>query len=324
MIMQPFKNILYVYESNVEQAATLARAVSLAEKNQAVLTVVDVVPIEVVQVDMALPPGGPVSRELQAFIMADHLNTLKTMLRPYEQRLSIREDVLVGETFIEVIRAVKNNGHDLVIKPAENPSWTHMLFGSDDLHLLRECPCPIWLLKSSEKSPYQNIVAAVDFNPLRPSTTERDLNREIFSAAVRIALTDRASLHLVHAWESLGKTNKLTKGETAEENLAGYAQNEYAQHQKGLFMLVEELRESIGVDAYDTLAPSLHLPRGSAKKMITPLVAELKAELVVMGTGTRTGGMDRIIGNTAEAILDQLSCSVLAIKPPEFKTQVQV
>ncbi|MGB3221343.1 MAG: hypothetical protein WBB23_00920 [Desulforhopalus sp.] len=80
--MQPFKNILYVNESNVEQAAILVRAVSLAEKNQAVLTVVDVVPIEVVQVDMALPPGGPVSRELQAFVMADHLNTLKTMLRP--------------------------------------------------------------------------------------------------------------------------------------------------------------------------------------------------------------------------------------------------
>ncbi|MGB3221342.1 MAG: hypothetical protein WBB23_00915 [Desulforhopalus sp.] len=117
--------------------------------------------------------------------------------------------MLIGKTFFEVTRAVKNNGHDLVIKPAENPSWTHMLFGSDDLHLLRECPCPIWLLKSSERSPYQNIVAAVDFNTLRPSTTERDLNREIFSMAGRIALTDRASLHLVHAWELESNVHQL-------------------------------------------------------------------------------------------------------------------
>merc|ERR1711879_90596 len=67
---------------------------------------------------MALPPGGPVSRELQAFVVADHRNTLKNMLRPYEQRLSIRVDVLIGKAVIEVIRAVIKNGHDLVIKPA--------------------------------------------------------------------------------------------------------------------------------------------------------------------------------------------------------------
>ena len=140
--MQPYKNILYVNEANVEQAATLARAVSLAEKNQAVLTVVDVVPTQVVQVDMALPPGGPASTRLQAFIVAERRNTLNTLLQPYREHLSIRVDVLIGKTFIEVIRAVIRNGHDLVMKPAENPSWTHMLFGNDDLELLRECPCP--------------------------------------------------------------------------------------------------------------------------------------------------------------------------------------
>jgi nucleotide-binding universal stress UspA family protein len=313
-----------VNESNVEQTATLARAVSLAEKNQAVLTVVDVVPIEVVQVDMALPPGGPVSTKLQAFIVAERRNTLNTLLQPYRQRLSIRVDVLIGKTYIEVIRAVIKNGHDLVMKPAENPSWSHMLFGNDDLHLLRKCPCPTWLMKSSEKSNYRNIVAAVDFDPLHPSTTERDLNREILGVAGRTALADKASLHLVHAWEAFDDTHKLTRDEATEENLAGYAIKEYAQHQKGLFVLAEELRRSIGKDAYDALEPSFHLPRGNAKKLITSLVMELKADLVVMGTVGRTGVMGMVIGNTAEAILDQLSCSVLAIKPPEFKTQVQM
>ncbi len=322
--MQPFKNILYVNESNVEQAATLARAVSLAEKNQAVLTVVDVVPIEVVQVDMALPPGGPVSTRLQAFIVAERRNMLNTLLQPFRQRLSIQVDVLIGRTYIEVIRAVIKNGHDLVMKPAENPSWTHMLFGSDDLHLLRKCPCPTWLMKSSEKSNYLNIVAAVDFDPLHPSTTERDLNREIFGVAGRIALSDRASLHLVHAWEAFAETNKLARDEATEEKLAGDAIKEYALHQKGLFILAKELRRSIGKDAYDALAPSFHLPRGNAKKLITALAMELKADLMVMGTVGRTGVMGMVIGNTAEAILDQLSCSVLAIKPPEFKTQVQM
>ena len=54
-------------------------------------------------------------------------------------------------------------------------------------------------MKSSEKSNYQNIVAAVDFDPLHPSTTEQALNREIITLASSLALSDKATLHLVHA-----------------------------------------------------------------------------------------------------------------------------
>jgi nucleotide-binding universal stress UspA family protein len=41
-----------------------------------------------------------------------------------------------------------------------------------------------------------------------------------------------------------------------------------------------------------------------------------------MGTVARTGIPGLIIGNTAEAILDQITCSVLAAKPPGFVTPV--
>ena len=57
--------------------------------------------------------------------------------------------------------------------------------------------------------------------------------------------------------------------------------------------------------------------------MIAPLAAGLGADLVVMGAVARTGISGLIIGNTAEAILDQLTCSVLAIKPAGFKTPVK-
>jgi nucleotide-binding universal stress UspA family protein len=53
------------------------------------------------------------------------------------------------------------------------------------------------------------------------------------------------------------------------------------------------------------------------------LAANLQADLVVMGTIARTGISGFIIGNTAESILDQLTCSVLAVKPPGFVTPVK-
>lgn len=322
--MQPFTNILYVNEPGVEQAATLAHTVALAEKNLAKLTIVDVVPAQVVNVGIALPTEETVSTNSQATVVGDRQGALETLLQPHRGRLPIRTKLLVGKTFTEVIRAVLKDGYDLVIKPAENPSWTARLFGNDDLHLLRKCPCPIWLMKSSETSNYQNIIAAVDFDPLHPSSVEQALNREILTLAGSLALSDQAKLHLVHAWESFAEATLRSRSDATFEHLVGYAGLAYTQHKRGLDMLAKELRQEIGEEAYAALAPRLHLLQGEAKKTIASLTRDVDADLVVLGTVARRGLIGLIFGNTAETFLDELSCSVLAIKPPGFKLRTQL
>ncbi len=321
--MKRFQNILYVNEPAVEQESAIARAVSLAENNQADLTIVDVIPSQLVTAGLGLPSGAPVSGDLRAAVESDRRRALEHMVQPFRERLQVRLDVLVGKTYLEAIRAVLKNGHDLLLKPAENPSWTRRLFGSDDLHLLRKCPCPVWLIKPSEKSNYGSILAAVDFDLLAPSPSERDLNRKILELAASLALSDFAALHIAHAWEALFEGMLGARGGMSPEGLADYVQKENDLHRKELYRLAEQLRGWIGKEAYDYLRPGLHLPKGPAKKVIAPLAERLKAELVVMGTVTRTGISGLIIGNTAEAILDQLRCSVLAVKPPGFKTPVK-
>ena len=64
--------------------------------------------------------------------------------------------------------------------------------------------------------------------------------------------------------------------------------------------------------------------KGRARKEIPALAKSLQADLVVMGTVARTGIPGFFSGNTAESILGQIKCSVLAIKPPGFKTPVTV
>ena len=322
--MKRFKNILYVNEPTIDQASARARAVFLAESNHADLTIVDVIPTQVVTAGIGLPPGGPISTGLQADVVAKRRNTLEALVESYKQRLNIRLEVLVGRTFLEVIRAVLGNAYDLVMKPAEDPNWVERLFGSEDMNLLRKCPCPLWLMKSPEKSKYNSIIAAVDFDPLNPLGSERGLNREILELASSLALSDFASLHLVHAWETFAEETLLPRAGTSLEAVADYIEKEHALHRKGLSMLSEELRKWIGNDAYNYLSPNFHLPEGPAKKMIAPLAAELRADLVVMGTIARTGISGLIIGNTAEDILNQLSCSVLAIKPSGFETPVKL
>jgi nucleotide-binding universal stress UspA family protein len=55
---------------------------------------------------------------------------------------------------------------------------------------------------------------------------------------------------------------------------------------------------------------------------IPALARKLGVDLVVMGTVGRGGIPGLLMGNTAEAILQQVDCSVLAIKPPGFVTSV--
>ncbi|MFO7686980.1 MAG: universal stress protein [Desulfobacterales bacterium] len=197
----------------------MERAVSLAVNNQADLTIIDVIATQVVTAGIGLPPGGPISNKLRAAVESDHRKAMESMAQSFKERLQIRLDVLVGKTYLETIRAVLKNGYDLLIKPAENPTWTNRLFGSDDLHLLRKCPCPVWLMKPPEKPNYSSILAAVDFDLLVPLPSGRELNREILELAASLALSDFASLHIVQAWEALAEGMLVSRGGMSPEGL---------------------------------------------------------------------------------------------------------
>ena len=58
--------------------------------------------------------------------------------------------------------------------------------------------------------------------------------------------------------------------------------------------------------------------------MIPAFVHEQSVDLVVMGTVARSGVSGIIMGNTAEQILDQLGCSVLALKPEGFVCPIKL
>jgi universal stress protein E len=178
-----------------------------------------VIATQVVTAGIGLPPGGPISNKLRAAVESDHRKAMESMAQSFKERLQIRLDVLVGKTYLETIRAVLKNGYDLLIKPAENPTWTNRLFGSDDLHLLRKCPCPVWLMKPPEKPNYSSILAAVDFDLLVPLPSGRELNREILELAASLALSYFASLHIVHAWEALAEGMLVSRGGMSPEGL---------------------------------------------------------------------------------------------------------
>ncbi|HEY9041881.1 MAG TPA: universal stress protein, partial [Rheinheimera sp.] len=155
--MTIFRNILCVVDIREDCTTALERAVTLAENNQACLTVVKVVSRMTASIGMH--EGGPISADLQSAIEASHSQELETLIEPYRQQIPIKTKVRNGTRFLEIIRQVISDGHDLVIKAPEKLAWLDRLFGSDDMNLLRECPCPVWLVKPQAEQSYKRVLA---------------------------------------------------------------------------------------------------------------------------------------------------------------------
>lgn len=322
--MKRFKDIVCVVETGITCKPALERAVTLAENNQARLTVVEVIPR--ITAGIGMPDGGPISADLQAAMVSAHTQNLEAQIEAFRTRTRINTRVLQGVPFLEIIREVMRNEHDLVIKIPETRDWLDRFLTSDDMHLLRKCPCPVWLIKPQAPKSYRRILVAVDVDDAYPPEeleSRQLLNRQVMEMASSMALSDFAELHIVHAWEAIGESAMRSAFmRTPEEDIINYIEQVKRQHKANLDTLVNKITDNMKQEALDYLKPQTHLVKGSARKEIPELAKRIEADLVVMGTVARTGIPGFIMGNTAETILNQIDCSILAIKPPGFKTPV--
>lgn len=186
--MQRFQKILYINDP-VDTAPALQRAIRLARTNEAQLTIASV--------------GEELPRSL-ANLKTSFLQIKEEELRSQLEQMQVEGlDIqirhLIGKPFLEIIKEVAHGGHDLVVKPAEGHGGVSgVLFGSTDLHLLRKCPCPTWIIKSTKRKKYARILAAVDPDPSEKANAE--LNALILDLATSLAQRENSQLHIAHAW----------------------------------------------------------------------------------------------------------------------------
>ena len=322
--MKSFNSILYVVENPAaESSAAVARAVSLAENNQARLTV-----LHVAEEPRLGPFAGSVKiEEFRSRLLRQTTEQLSDLIRGTGDRTNVVVDIRFGTAFIEIVREVLRNQHDLVIKTVGEGGAHSFLFGGTDQHLLRKCPCPVWIMVGETSANYRHILAAVDFDPWEEcgeeNAVEDALNRRIIGLAASLAASDFAQLHVVHAWEAISDSMiRVFGSDLSDEEAATHRDHEWREHQSRLDALDNRMRGQFSSEAHGYLAPRFHLRKGSPRDVIPALANELKADLVVMGTVSRTGIPGLLIGNTAEVILNNLECSVLAVKPAGFVTPV--
>lgn len=318
--MNRFKDILVVCQEDSRPDLALEKARALAKANSAAVTLMDVVDLD--HRDMAgllssLPDRT--SHEMQHQIFEYHKRRLEDFAADLrEDGILTSQIVLQGVPFVEIIRAVLSEGHDIVVKGASlDPSQKRATFLGLDMHLMRKCPCPVLIVNEPVSQDQMRVLAAVDPNSMVQE--EEDLNRLIMDLSTSLCAAEHANLNVVHAWrieeEKALLSSNLIKANASE--IKRFKQNKQAHRSDELSRLLEHY--SLDLKSHD-----IHLLQGHAGDVVPKLAARLRVDLVVMGTVSRTDVGGLFIGNTAEMILGRLNCSILAVKPPAFKTPVSL
>ncbi len=177
-----------------------------------------------------------------------------------------------------VVEASKNSGIEAVIKASHKHSATQRLFKkTSDWTLIRQCDCPVLLVKDRPTDEGRKVLAAVDLRGEKDHYEE--INANILDFCRRYVGTENAELHFVNAHKDL--SSRPDKG---------------------------SMKRACGV-----ASENVHIKMGEPGKVIVKTANELGANLVVIGNSARSGLSAAVNNNTAEKILDELACDLLAI-----------
>jgi universal stress protein E len=209
-----------------------------------------------------------------------------------------------------VRRAVRERA-DLIIAECHEGKRRAWLMRLTDWELLRASPVPVLILKNHKPWHRSKVLAAVD--PSHAHAKPSGLDARIVAEGTLFARSLRGSLHVVHAtYPSAFGLTFADPGIDPVTLAATYDQQK-----------AEEKRQ------FERFATGAGIPRARRHLVdrnpadgIAAVARKVGADFVVMGAVSRSGLKRMFIGDTAERVLNRLSCDVLVVKPAHFQRRV--
>lgn len=219
----------------------------------------------------------PVDDEAQCAALRHQLEGM--VKRCLEEGVEAHGELDEGEDWsARAVRAAARCAASLVFKS----SFTHSsvqreLRPTSDFTLLRLAPCPVLLVKDQHDWHSRRVVAAVNSQSVDDAHVR--LNNLVVSLAQNFSDAYGSDVHFVSAY--------------ADANSPPDA---------------DALAERFGAPV-----EHIHVARGSAAEVITEQARAVDADLIIIGTVGRSGIKGRVVGNTAEKVLDNTDADVLVV-----------
>jgi nucleotide-binding universal stress UspA family protein len=322
----PNKTIVFLSHSPSREEALFAWTLQLAQRLQArvlVLTVLPEIKMGVLEWVKNVLPSELI--EKQTAVVLAQQSHWHDLARSANVDLNLMVDF--GKEFYKAIQVVVKHQACWLIKLAdEDDSSLTTLFSSQDMHLLRKCPCALLLHKTGSVLPFERVMVALDVDVDEyldsPTRHKNALSQTLLQQALLVSGVAVETPHppqplsIAHAWRADAEDlMRSWNSDLTDEDLMRYREHIRAQHHGALEYELADIRQQM---------PNLnvYLASGTAQEVIPDLVSQQHIDLLVMGTLSRSGLPGLLIGNTAENILEKVHCSVLALKPEGFVSPV--
>ncbi|SET12655.1 universal stress protein UspE [Thorsellia anophelis] len=308
--MSIYQNLLVAIDPNQDEQPALRRAVYLVKKNGGKIKAF--LPIYDFSYEMTtlLSPGD--RQAMRQSVIDQRAEWIKYQARYYiEAGIPIEIKVIWhNRPFEAIIQEAIREKHDLVLKMAkQHDKLESLIFTPTDWHILRKCPCPVWMVK--DKPWPEGGKALVAVNLSSEESYHAALNEKLITESIELAShVDQTEVHLVSAYP-------ITPINIAIE-LPDFDPSAYNDAIRGQHLLaMKSLRQKFDIDENKT-----HLSKGLAEDVIPEISTKLQAGIVVIGTMGRTGLSAAFIGNTAEEVINHITCDLLVIKPDGYNTPI--
>ncbi len=200
-----------------------------------------------------------------------------------------KEVVWNREWYDAALHAIVKSNCDLVVKSSFHHGKLRRFFGpSSDYTLMRNCSRPILFTHQAQEWRSNRLLACVDLESSDPQHMR--LNEALIRDARALAEIVAMDLYIASAYEDDIDANRLP--------LEGHG------HRVSLDLLAGHY----GVEASRVL-----LRQGTAVETLSAICHEIEPSIVVIGTLARTGIRGKLIGNTAEKLLDRIDADLLSV-----------
>lgn len=310
--MQTFRKILFVSNGTDGEQDGLSQALILAFKNKSSLKVL----ISYPQFPTNLTGGLQNYEDFLIDKLKAMVSSTCKILKLNNNEMDISYIAEGGQSpALRIIRHVLRDSYDLVVKQIESTGSKNG-FRAMDMELLRKCPCLVFLCRGNNTQVHKlNIAVAIDAESA--DSVGHDLSIQLIQLAQEVASINDANLSIISCWFYEYET-ELSEGSwyaISKDALQRIVNDLQEKHKSRLDYLIKES----GISGNYKIYPI----KGRPDKEIPHFVHEHKIDILIMGTVARTGIQGLLIGNTAENILQQLDCSLLAKKPNGFISTVK-
>lgn len=292
--------------------AFLRKAASLAKAHDAQLHLVHVIALPYGPLEAVVADVGSAALDLLRSRRAALAKLARAPeLRALRPTSNVSWDYPASDGLVR--EALRRRAILLIAQSQRHARLARVFLSNTDWDLIRNCPCPLWLCKSDRPLAARGrALAALD--PLHQHAKPAGLDRNILRSAIDAAGGDARRVLAFHAY---GAEPRGGSEGVVEAYWAAASASEREAY-------VERVRRKVAAEAArcDIPAQNVLIASGDPATALPRAARKHGVNVVVMGALSRRGLRRLFIGNTAERVIDALSCDVLVVKPRGFKTPV--